>query len=237
MSVPLYKNTPSRILITGSGAGLGKAIADEMRNNGHHVVEFDRKDGFDVTKADAALLEKLCQGKLDVLINCAGVNHIDWIENFDKARWDEVMEINAKALFFMTQAALPMLKASVGTVLNIVSNASHMPMTSSGAYNASKGAAHILTLQLARELTKRYGITVFGISPNKLKGTEMSDDIDRQVVKTRGWEPEYAHQYQLNGLLTGVETDPAKLAEFIGYLLHSRENHFYLSGCVLPYGA
>lgn len=233
----LYKNTPSRVLITGSGAGLGKAIADELRNNGHHVVEFDRKDGFDVTQADAALLERLCQGKLDVLINCAGVNHIDWIENFDKARWDEVMEINTKALFFMTKAALPMLKASKGTVLNIVSNAAHMPMRASGAYNASKGAAHILTRQLARELTPSYGITVFAISPNKLKGTEMSDDIDRQVERVRGWDKEEAQRYQLAGLLTGMETDPAKLAEFIGYLLHSRENHIYLSGTDIPYGA
>ena len=46
-----------------------------------------------------------------------------------------------------------------------------MPMTCSLAYNASKGAAHIMTLQLARELTKKHGITVFGIAPNKLKGT------------------------------------------------------------------
>lgn len=227
----------SRILITGSGAGLGKAIAERLRQAGHEIIEYDRKDGFDVRAVTEVELNKICDGRLDVLINCAGVNHIDWIENFDSARWDDVMDINAKAIFFMTQAALPMLKASVGTVLNIVSNASHMPMTCSGAYNASKGAAHILTLQLARELTKRYGITVFGISPNKLRGTEMSDDIDRQVVQTRGWDRDYAHQYQLNGLLTGEETDPEELAGFIDYLLHHKRHHKYLTGCVLPYGA
>ena len=103
--------------------------------------------------------------------------------------------------------------------------------------NASKGAAHILTLQMARELTKKHGITVFGISPNKLKGTGMSRDIEEQVMATRGWTAEFARQYQLNSLLAGEETDPAALAEFIAFLLHNKERHKFLTGCILPYGA
>ena len=90
---------------------------------------------------------------------------------------------------------------------------------------------------MARELTKNYGITVFGIAPNKLSGTGMSNSIDEQVVKTRGWTEEYAKEYQLNGLLTGEETPPELLAEFIAYLLKTKQNHKYLSGCILPYGA
>jgi NAD(P)-dependent dehydrogenase (short-subunit alcohol dehydrogenase family) len=147
------------------------------------------------------------------------------------------MNINAKGIFRMTQWALPALVKSKGTVLNIVSNASHMPMTTSLAYNASKGAAHIMTLQLARELSKRHGITVFGISPNKLKGTEMSKDIEEQVIKHRGWTREYAEQYQINALLAGEETDPAQLAEFIAFLLSTKPRHKFLTGCILPYGA
>jgi NAD(P)-dependent dehydrogenase (short-subunit alcohol dehydrogenase family) len=129
------------------------------------------------------------------------------------------------------------LIASKGTILNIVSNASHMPMTTSLAYNASKGAAHIMTLQMARELSKAHGITVFGISPNKLRGTEMSKDIEDQVVALRGWTPEYAKQYQLASLLAGEETDPDALAEFVAFLLSSKQRHKYLTGCILPYGA
>ena len=147
------------------------------------------------------------------------------------------MDVNAKGIFKMTQAYLPLLIESKGTVLNIVSNAAHMPMTCSLAYNASKGAAHIMTLQLARELTKKHGITVFGIAPNKLKGTGMSDAIDDQVVKTRGWTKEYAQQYQLNGLLCGEETPPERVAEFIAFLLQDKDHHKHLTGCILPYGA
>lgn len=228
----------SNILITGAEHGLGREMFRSLANDGHSVFNYDINLGFDVRAPNVEFVEDMLQGKkLDVLINNAGVNKIDWLENFSERDWDDVMDINAKGIFMMTKAFLPHLIETKGTVLNIVSNAAHMPMTCSLAYNASKGAAHIMTLQLARELTKKYGITVFGIAPNKLHGTGMSDDIDEQVVKTRGWDKEYAQQYQLNGLLTGQETPPETVAEFVRYLLRFRHRHYYLTGCVLPYGA
>ena len=222
----------SNILITGSGKGLGKAMKDELQNQGHTVIDFNLENGDDVRKAETA-----SSINVDVLINNAGVNIINWLENFEESDWEKVMDTNAKGIYMMTKACLPSLIENKGTVLNIVSNAAHMPMTCSLAYNASKGAAHIMTLQLARELTKKHGITVFGIAPNKLSGTGMSDDIDDQVVATRGWTKKYAQEYQLNGLLTGEETPPKRLAEFVAYLLQTKEHHKYLTGCIIPYGA
>ena len=223
----------SNILITGTGKGLGKAMKEELEKQGHSIIDYNLEDGNDVrTTKDLIMWENI-----DVLINNAGVNLIDWLENFEEDMWDKVMDTNAKGIYMMTKACLPSLIRRKGKILNIVSNAAHMPMTCSLAYNASKGAAHIMTLQLARELTKKNGITVFGIAPNKLKGTGMSDAIDDQVVKTRGWTKEYAQQYQLNGLLTGEETPPQRLAEFVAFLLQSKEHHKYLTGCILPYGA
>ncbi len=227
----------SRILVTGSSSGLGKLLCGVLDAAGHDVFQFDKEHGHDVRSPVKEAIAESCDNRLDVLINCAGINRIDWCENVTSSEWDLVMDTNAKGIFMMTQAVLPMLKKSRGSVLNIVSNASHMPMTCSAAYGASKGAAHILTLQLARELTKRFGITVFGISPNKLAGTGMSKDIDDQVVVTRGWTAEAAHAYQLQGLLCGEETDPLQLAEFIGYLLYTKSRHKFLTGCVVPYGA
>lgn len=226
-----------KVLITGSGAGLGKLVADEFAAKWPNVavIRFDRKDGHDVRDPIGTFGH--CPDDLDILINCAGINKTAWLEDLAGDVWDEVLDINAKGIFKMSQWALPALAANKGTILNIVSNASHMPMTTSLAYNASKGAAHIMTLQLARELSKKHGITVFGISPNKLRGTEMSQDIEDQVVALRGWTREYAAQYQLNALLAGEETDPAQLAEFICFLLSSKQRHKYLTGCVLPYGA
>ena len=232
----------SNILITGASSGLGKAMAQKLEDDGHFVIKFDLKDEHDVRDANSITrfrdkISGIGGVDIDVLINNAGVNIIDWLENFDEEQWDEVMNVNAKGIYLISKEFLPSLMRTKGTILNIVSNAAHMPMTCSLAYNASKGAAHIMTLQMARELTKNYGITVFGIAPNKLSGTGMSNSIDEQVVKTRGWTEEYAKEYQLNGLLTGEETPPELLAEFIAYLLKTKQNHKYLSGCILPYGA
>ena len=222
----------SRILITGAAKGLGKAMKEKLISQGHKVYGFDMKDGNDIRNPELSEIPDI-----DILINNAGVNIINWLEDFEESDWDKVMDTNAKGIYMMTKACLPKLIYNKGTVVNIVSNAAHMPMTCSLAYNASKGAAHIMTLQLARELTTKHGITVFGIAPNKLSGTGMSDDIDNQVVATRGWTKEHAQQYQLNGLLAGEETPPERLAEFLAYLLQDKDHHKYLTGCILPYGA
>lgn len=222
----------SHILVTGALSGLGALLVEELEADGHTVYQYDHKNGFDVRYPDLCGITHL-----DVLINNAGVNRIAMLEDFAVEDWDHVMGVNAKGIFKMAQACLPLLKESRGTVVNVVSNASHVPMTASLAYNASKGAAHIMTLQLARELTKRWGITVFGVSPNKLEGTGMSRDIESQVVRTRNWTPEQAREYQLNALLTGEETPPRLVAEFIAFLLATKERHKFLSGCIIPYGA
>lgn len=222
----------STILVTGASSGLGRAIYDELFDFGHNVINYSLDCGYDVRTPNLPLLPKL-----DVLINCAGVNMINWCEDVTSAEWDAVMDTNVKGMFMMTQACLPLLKESRGTVVNIVSNAAHMPMTCSAAYNASKGAALILTKQLHRELFRRHGITVFSVSPNKLKGTAMSNSIDQQVVRTRGWTLEEAQRYQLSNMPIGEETPPAAVAEFLAFLLSSKDRHKFLSGCDIPYGA
>src|SRR3989304_3538200 len=114
----------SNILVTGSSQGLGRAITKALRAHGHLVFEYDLEDGLDVRRPNLEGIEQL-----DVLINCAGVNLINWLESVTDADWDAGMDINAKGIFKMTQACLPLLIESKGTVLNIVSNAAHMPMT------------------------------------------------------------------------------------------------------------
>ena len=223
----------SKILVTGSASGLGAMICEELVKDGHDVYGFDVVGGHDVRDPQGTYGNPPVG--LDVLINCAGINRINWLPDVSQQEFDAVMDTNAKGIFNMAQWALPELAFSSGTILNIVSNAAHMPMRSSLAYNMSKAAALMATKQLARELTSK-GMTVFSVSPNKLKGTGMSDDIDRQVVKTRGWTMEEAQRYQLAGLLTGEETDPQVVAEFVAYLLKDKRNHKHLSGCDMQVG-
>jgi NAD(P)-dependent dehydrogenase (short-subunit alcohol dehydrogenase family) len=217
-------------LITGGQSGLGAAIVNaiESLDESSNVIVFQG----DVRDPQ----EEEIPEDIDILINCAGINKIGYLENFDKQDYYDVMDTNAGGIFNMSKICLPKLAESKGTILNIVSNAAHMPMTSSAAYNASKAAALMLTKQMARELFPRHGITVFSVSPNKLKGTQMSHSIDQQVCETRGWTMEYAREYQINGLSVKKETPPELVAEFIAFLLCDKQRHFYLNGCDLQYG-
>ncbi len=224
----------STIFLTGSASGLGAAILHRLTSDSHKVWGWDLRYGNDVL-VPPGKEHSIFQHGLDVLINCAGTNDIDWLEHFTEVRWDRVMNTNAKGIYMMSRALLPLLLKSHGTIINIVSNASHIPMTNSLAYNASKAAAHIMTQQLARELKGK--VTVFGISPNKLAGTKMSNYIDNRVPVVRGWSFEEAVEYQRNALLAGEETPPVQIAELIAFLLASKDRHRFLTGCIIPYGA
>jgi NAD(P)-dependent dehydrogenase (short-subunit alcohol dehydrogenase family) len=180
------------VLITGASSGLGAHIAHQIASwspldDEVEIIDWSREKGIDISDqwsvAEVAAL--LDQKKVDILVNCAGVNEIRTIDKLTVQGWDQVLNVNARGIFLVTKDLLENLRG--GTVLNIISNASNVPMTGSLAYNASKGAAKIMTLQMHRELFKSHQITVFGISPNKLSGTGMSEYIDKRVCVERGW--------------------------------------------------
>lgn len=243
----MSNNVPGRYVVTGGSSGLGRAIIRQFSEAGHYTYNLSREEPpsiaigeqyieCDVTDKDSLLDAAEGIRTADALVNCAGINHLSPFEDLEEDAWDAVMDTNAKGIFLASQAFLTKLRLG-GTILNIISNASHMPMTHSAVYNASKGAAHILTLQMARELTKSHGITVFGISPAKIVGTGMSRYIEERVPELRGWTPDEAAQYQRQSLVTGLEIPPPALAEFVVWLLSEKHRHFWLSGCVIPYGA
>lgn len=242
---------PVSMTVTGGSSGLGKAIIDAALDS-HQFDEIyciakegihrrvrsiicDVSDPVQVMEAEVGFPDMF---GTDVLVNCAGINRIGWLEDFPSQTWDEVMDTNAKSIFLMSRSFVHVGGEGLHrTILNIVSNASHMPMTGSLAYNASKGAAHIMTLQLARELMSTHGITVFGLSPAKMSGTQMSEYIDGVVPGMRGWSEQYAREYQLKNLLLGEEIEPELPAELIVWLLSKYSRHKHLAGCIIPYGA
>lgn len=226
-------------LITGHTSGLGKATKEHLEATGWDVIGWSLESGVDVTlEPSVALAAGKIFPPVDALINCAGVNYINWHEDTPIEEWDRLMNTNARSMWLVVKELINRgCFMADATVVNVVSNASHMPMTNSAAYNASKGAAHILTLQMARELKKTHNLTVFGISPNKMSGTQMSEYIDSRVCELRGWTPEEAVAYQKQSLPAGEETNPETVAEFLAFLLSSRQRHKYLHGTIIPYGA
>jgi NAD(P)-dependent dehydrogenase (short-subunit alcohol dehydrogenase family) len=239
-----------RVVVTGHQNGLGNEIYKKFDS-------YVMKDVFEIRGVDhnedpnpclladvtdkracfkAVELAVSMMGGVDILINNVGVNHICPIEELEERDVDRLFRTNVYSTLFMTQACFHQLKKNKGTIVNITSNAAHMPMTDSWAYNGTKGAAEIITKQMARELTKRHDITVFGIAPNKLAGTGMSWYIDHTFPPMRGMTFDEGREYQLKGLLTGEETKPEQIANLLAYLLEDKERHKYLSGCILQTG-
>ena len=191
------------------------------------------------------------QRSIDVLINCAGISPLEWIENGTDDQWDNIFDTNCKGIYNMTRAALPYLSAKEGygrrynafgggyggTILNIGSTAAYTPMTTTHIYCASKAAVHMQTLQMARELKPRHDIDVFAIAPNVLEGTGISKSVQAQVPGLRGWTAEDAEAMQKKMTPAGQRTPPIRVAELIAYLLQSKEHHKYLTGTIIPYGA
>lgn len=231
------------ILVTGVGFGtLGWCIAEDLKFRGHNVIRWGRDVEADY-QVDLTKISEVVNGymetqpTIDGIVNCAGANQMAEFESLSISDARELMELNLWGSVRMVQEFLPDLEHTEGFVCNIISNASHVPMTHSLAYNASKAALDIATKQMARELTPKSNITVFGISPVKIAGTRMSEYIDKTVPIMRGWSDKAAREYQLNSLLRKQEIPKQDVASFVGLLLSQPNVWRWLSGCVLPYGA
>lgn len=244
------------IIVTGTSHpdGIGHRLAHKLTGQGHTVIgwtrnannssklklfleiETDVASTFQCAYAARESLEYFNSG-VDVLVNNAGVNHMDFLTNLQEEDWYDSFNVNVKAAVNTSRSILDELTRSKGTILNICSSAANTPMTASAAYNASKAALQMLTLQMARELGREYGITVFGINPAKVRDTEMSRRVDKRVCEVRGWSRKEAYEYQVKALGPAGEIDPDTFVEFVSYLLKNKTNHKYFAGCMIPYGA
>ncbi len=158
-------------LVTGGSSGIGLAIARLLRDEGFELTLASRTrekieraaaeleaEAFaaDVSKEDDC--ERLVAhhrerfGRLDVLVNSAGVGVGERIEDLPTKHWDLQLDVNLRGVFVVTRAALPLLKESRGLVVNIASIAGTIPSPGLAAYGASKAALISLTRSLNAEL-------------------------------------------------------------------------------------
>ncbi|WP_422656821.1 SDR family oxidoreductase [Paenibacillus sp. EC2-1] len=153
-------------------------VANEIIQQGGSAftigANFRDLDGIDqlFVSMDAALQQRIGDHRFDILVNNAGVGQILSFEEASEKSFDEVMNLNVKAPFFVIQQALPRLKEG-GRIINISSFVTRAASPSVFTYSISKGAINTLTLLLAKQLGGR-NITVNAILPGIIN-TEMNE--------------------------------------------------------------
>ncbi len=186
-------------LVTGGSSGIGLAIARLLREEGYDLTLVSRTpekiaaaaaelgamavaanvaDADECTRAVAEHRERF--GRLDVLVNSAGVGLAGLVEQLDVKRLDRQLDINLRGLFLVTQAAIPLLKETRGWVVNLASIAGTIPTPGLATYGATKAAVISLTRSLNAELDAD-GVRAIAICPGF---------VDTPMAEYSGLEPE-----------------------------------------------
>ena len=150
-------------VVTGGGSGIGRAVADRLRADGHHVatIDLNRSDAefaqtADVTdraQVDAALAAIRAQlGPVTILVNAAGLDGFKRFTDITFDEWQKVVDVNLNGVFHCIQAVLPdMVEAGWGRIVNISSSSTHSGTPYMSHYVAAKSAVNGLTKSLALE--------------------------------------------------------------------------------------
>ncbi len=198
-------------VVTGGSRGIGRACAIGLANEGADVV-INYTSNEDAAKATAAECEKAgvktlvvkadvskvdeaqglikaaeeAFGKVDILINNAGINRDKTIQRMTPAEWDEVIATDLSSIFYLTNAALGgMRERNYGRIVNMSSVIGQMGNIGQANYSAAKAGMIAFTKTAAKELA-RFGVTVNAVCPGFIETdmvTALSDEIKENLIK------------------------------------------------------
>ena len=216
------------VLATGAAGGIGSAVIRRFATSGwrcasadlaapnesveHHVATDVRS----VAACRAAVQSTVNTfGRLDVLVNAAGVWHEGNTADTREDDFDRVIDVNLKGTYFMSAAAIPHLEATRGCIINLSSDAGIQGNSGAAAYCASKGGVSLFTKALALELAPR-GVRVNAVCPG---------DVDSPMLRGQAQKYGGSEQAYYDQLLAGYPQrsnarfiTPDEVAEFIWFL-------------------
>lgn len=231
-------------LVTGANSGIGKVIALELAKEGYDILlnyVFD-EDAAKSVKAEVEAIGTRCEllyadisdysavevmmknafeifGRIDVLVNNAGITKDNLILRMSEEEWDSVINVNLKGTFNCCKhIARKMLKQRQGKIINIASIIGEMGNTGQANYGASKAGVIGLTKTLAKEFAPRH-INVNAITPGFIE-TAMTDRI-----------PEKERTAMIDAIPLGALGQPQDIANLVVFLASEKAN--YITGQII----
>ena len=230
-------------LITGSGSGIGKALAliladmgadivvnDVSEQNGRSTVDEVVAKGRKAVFSNANVIkesdvEQMFEtiagtfGKLDILVNNAGITKDALLTEMSVDQWDRVMEVNLRGVFLCSKYAAKMMsEKNAGKIINISSASGLMGNVGQVNYTASKGGVIAITKTLAKELA-RFNITVNAVAPGYIR-TPMTDTV-----------PEKVEKFIINQIPLGRAGEADEVANAVAFLASDMAD--YITGHIL----
>src|SRR5215472_11821445 len=241
-------------IVTGAGRGIGRATALELAGMGADIVvaELDLAGAertaaeikglgrrvsavkTDVTsRADLTAMANRARaefGRIDILVNNAGIYRAALPLDITEEHWDAIMNVNAKAVFFATQAVLPaMIAQKRGAIVSLASMAGKIGSRTNLPYNASKAAVVSMTKSLALAHAAD-GIRVNCVCPGFVE-TDMWTAVAREQGMLLAQSPEEFTRRQARRIPLGRMERPEDVANVIGFLVSPRSD--YMTGQAL----
>ncbi len=224
-------------LITGGANGIGKATATKFAEEGAKIIVWDLAENAEIDglgeddlyrKLDVTAEEQVQEGiaeiigrfgRIDILINNAGITRDRTLMKMSKEEWDQVISVNLTGVFNCTQAVAPIMKEQgSGSIVSASSNVAIRGNYGQTNYVATKSAIIGMTKVWAMELG-RYGINVNCIAPGFIK-TAMTDAMPEEVKKS-----------SLAHIPLGFWGDPIDIAN--GYLYLASDEARFVNGICL----
>jgi NAD(P)-dependent dehydrogenase (short-subunit alcohol dehydrogenase family) len=190
-----------RAIVTGAAMGIGRAVAERLASDGVQLVLVDlaadkleavadalRKDGAEVvtvigSTADPATAERAAAaakanfGGLDMLSHNAGIQRYGTVETTDPELWDEVMDVNLKAAYLISRAAIPMLRESRGAVVHMSSAQGLASQEGVAAYTTAKHGLIGLVTSMAVDYAP-LGVRVNAVAPGAVDTPMLEHALD-----------------------------------------------------------
>ena len=235
-------------VVTGSGSGIGRAVALTFAKQGAEVHLFDlNKDALDnaaeeIKSANGKAVAHVCDvsnqqqvkemfdaiGVIDILVNSAGVSHVGNVENTTEADLDRLYNVNVKGVYNCLQAAVSIMRQKKsGVILNLASIANNVGLVDRFAYSMSKGAVYAMTLSVARDYIKE-GIRCNCISPARVH----TPFVDGFIKKNYPGREEEMFEKLSQSQPIGRMAKPDEIANLILYLCSDEAS--FITGCDYP---